>query len=95
MRGRGCSGSRSPSLVRQQVLVTPDSLRDLRVAVLYVEDAGEGRGRNVKIPLATVGANGETAIKDAQRQNPQTINLTFGVVKPPAGPSLIIDGKAA
>ena len=75
--------------------VTPESLRDLRVAVLYVEDAGDGRGRNVKIPLATVGANGETAIKDGQRQNPQTINLTFGVVQPPAGPSLIIDGRAA
>ena len=85
----------TPTGDKHERAVTPDSLRDLRVAVLYVEDAGSGRGRRVKIPLAPVGANGETAIKDGQRQNFQTINLTFGVIQPPAGPSLLIDGKAA
>ena len=86
----------TPAGKKHERAVTPNALRDKRVAVLYKEDSVAGvRGRNVKIAVATVGASGETPIKDGQRTNPQTINLTFGVIAPPTGNAIIIDGEAA
>ena len=86
----------TPKAATHELVSVPRSLKDIYAAVSYVElsDDGAGRGRHIYIPRCTVGASGDMAVAN-NRQSQQQINLTFGVIQPPAGDALYIDGKAA
>ena len=75
---------------------TPARPKEIRAAIRYVEDGTAspgGRGRNVYIRDASVGAAGDLALMDG-RSGPIEATLTLGVQEPASGSALMIDGRA-
>lgn len=74
------------------------ALKEIKAAVRYIEDAaGDDKGSNWYIRQATIGASGETALKD--RTTPQSVGLQVLVEVPAiaaeAGhPAILVDGAA-
>lgn len=71
------------------------TLRQVIGAFRYIEDAAEGRGRNIYAPRCSIQPAGELTLLDG-RSSEQQIRLAVSMLEPGGGePALYIDGQAA
>jgi len=74
----------------QDVAVT--DIKDLRGAIVYLEDSEDGEGRNIYARRCSISASGETALKS--RDSEQQITVAAEVLDPGAGvPLIVVEGK--
>ena len=71
------------------------ALGQLIGAFRYIEDAAEGRGRNIYAPRCSIQPAGGLTLLDG-RSSEQQIRLAVSMLEPGGGqPALYIDGQAA
>ena len=71
------------------------TLRQVIGAFRYIEDAAEGRGRNIYAPRCSIQPAGPLTLLDG-RSSEQQIRLAVSMLEPGGGrPALYIDGQAA